>query len=212
MKASWWLRMLIKAIITPISAVYFLDKFNICDYLLFIPDEHKFDVGLSLYLAVLEMGAEFLENLCSNTVAEIECVFYSDKDNKNINTIPHFVCDSDSDGVTNIYCEVKVKGNIQKLKKCKLIMDIPEWVTSQVPKTNRVVQYSDNRIMWSFNKFLSDSAIADGSGTGTTITFPLINSTKDEIMSEVIRPTLKKPFYCLGVKLRTNGIRIQNRR
>lgn len=212
MKASWWLRMLIKAIIAPIFAVYFLDKFNICNYLLFIPDDHKFDVGLSLYLAILEIGAEFSESLYSNAMAEIECIFYNDKDNKNINTIPNFVCDSDNDGVTNIYCEIKVKGNIKKLKKCKLIMNIPEWVTSQVSKTNRVIQYSDNKIIWSFNRFLSDSAIADGSGTGTTITFPLINSTKDEIMSEVIRPTLKKPFRCPGVKLRTNGIRIQNRR
>lgn len=212
MKASWWFRMLIKAIIAPVSAVYLLDKFNICDYLLFIPDDKKFDIGLSLYLAVLEIGAEFLENLYSNAVAEIECIFYSDKDNKNINTVPNFVCDSDNDGVTNIYCEVKVKGSIQKLKRCKLIMNIPEWVTSQVPKTNRIIQYSDNRIIWSFNKFLSDSAIADGTSTGTTISFPLINSTNDEIMSEVIRPTLKKSFRCFGVKLRTNGIRIQNRR
>lgn len=212
MKASWLPPMLIKAVIAPILAVFFLDKFNICDYFLFIPDEHRFDVGLSLYLAGLEIVAELLGSLYSNSFAEIECIFYNDVDNKNINNTPSFVCDSENSGVTNIHCEIKLKGDIKKLKQCQLTMNIPGWVTSQIPKSKQTIKYSENTITWSFDKFLSDSAIADGNGTCATISFPLINSTEDEIMSEVIRPTLKKPVFCFGVKLKTNGIKIQNRR
>ena len=54
MKPPIIIKILIKAIIPPIIAMFILSKWNFCEYITFIPEDHCFESGLALYLAILE--------------------------------------------------------------------------------------------------------------------------------------------------------------
>ena len=47
MKIPSAIRILLKALLVPLIAVFFLNQFNIFEYITFVPEDYKFDVGLT---------------------------------------------------------------------------------------------------------------------------------------------------------------------
>ena len=108
MKKPSAIRILLKALLVPLIAVFFLNQFNVFEYITFVPEDYKFDVGLTLYLAILEALAEILEHLYSNALAEVECIFFQKAEDINIKNTPVFVCSDQTAGVTSISCKVQL--------------------------------------------------------------------------------------------------------
>ncbi len=57
MKLSSIIKILIKAVVLPIIAMFMLNKWNLCEYITFIPEDYRFEAGLALYMAILEAVA-----------------------------------------------------------------------------------------------------------------------------------------------------------
>ena len=90
-------------------------------------------------------------------------------------------------------------------------MELPNWLTSQIPQNSQMMLYSDNTLIWKFDTILSANAIVDEQSASVTTTIPLIRTKGDEILSVVLQPELISPIRHLGVKLTTNSVKIQNR-
>ena len=211
MKIPLAIKILLRAVLVPLIAVFLLNKFNFFNYITFVPDDYKFDVGLTLYLAVLEAIAEILEQVYSNSLAEIECIFYQRPEDINIKNTPVFLCSDQTAGVANVSCRVQLKGNIKRLRNCRLSLDLPNWLTSQAPQSSQVMQYSGNSLIWSFDALLSNNTVVNEEGAKVTTTIPLIRTTGDETLVVVLQPELLPGLKHFGVKLKTNGVKIQNR-
>ena len=211
MKIPSAIRILLKALLVPIIAVFFLNQFNIFEYITFVPEEYKFDVGLTLYLAILEAFAEILDHLYSNALAEVECIFFQKPEDINIKNTPVFICSDQTEGVVSISCKVKLKGNVKKLKKCRLSMELPNWLTSQISQDSQMMLYSDNTLTWKFDTVLSANAIINEESASAMTMIPFIRTIGDEILTVVLRPRLISPIRHFGVRLITNSVKIQNR-
>lgn len=211
MKIPSAIRILLKALLVPLIAVFFLNQFNVFEYITFVPEDYKFDVGLTLYLAILEALAEILEHLYSNALAEVECIFFQKAEDINIKNTPVFVCSDQTAGVTSISCKVQLKGNVKRLKNCRLSLELPNWLTSQIPQNSQMMLYSGNTLIWKFDTILSANAIVDEQSATVTTTIPLIRTKGDEILTVVLQPELLSPIKHFGVKLTTNSVKIQNR-
>ena len=75
MKPSSIIKILFKAIALPIIAMFVLNKWNLCEYITFIPEDYRFEAGLALYMALLEAVAEFIEYVIAKANATIICTF-----------------------------------------------------------------------------------------------------------------------------------------
>ena len=48
------IKIIANAILVPLISVFLLNKFNLFSYLIFIPEDKRFDVGLICYMAIFE--------------------------------------------------------------------------------------------------------------------------------------------------------------
>ena len=210
MKIPSPLRILLKAILTPLLAVFFLNKFNLFEYVTFVPDEYTFDVGLMLYLALIEALYEIIKQRLSKSMSEIECVFYERKDSIDIRNTPMFVCDSQT-CVTTISCRIRLRGNVNSLRKCKLVLSLPEWLSSQLADNHIALEYSDNKLTWNFNRFLSDGTVLRDNYAEINVRVPVILATGTKGLFTTIRPVLDSSGqWVKRAVLRSNSVQIRS--
>lgn len=210
MKIPSPLRILLKAILTPLLAVFFLNKFNLFEYVTFVPDEYTFDVGLMLYLALIEAIYEIIKQRLSKSMSEIECIFYEKKDSIDIRNTPVFACDPQM-GVAIIHCRVRLRGNVNNLRKCRLILSLPEWLSSQLPDNHIALEYSDNKLTWSFNRFLSDGTVLRDDYAEIDVRVPVILATGTKGLFTTIRPVLDSSGqWVKRTILRSNSVQIRS--
>ena len=210
MKIPSPIQILLKAILVPLLAVISLNKFNFFSYVTFVPDDYKFDVGLTVYLTLIEAFYEIVKRHIAKSMSEIECVFYERKDSINIKNTPVFVCDSQS-GVTTILCRIRLQGNVDNLRKCSLVLNLPTWLSSQVSADHISLEYSDNKLMWKFDRFLSDSTSLDDKYAEMDIKIPVILTTATKGLSTIIQPELVlSTRFLKRALLRTNCVQIRN--
>lgn len=105
MNVSAIIKIILKAILIPVIAVWGLSKFNVFEYITFVPQEYQYEIGLTVYLALIEAVYGFGENFIDSKKAKVMCVFFKsemDKDGKNI---PSIICD-EIIGVATINCDI----------------------------------------------------------------------------------------------------------
>lgn len=66
-----------------------------------------------------------------------------DKDRKNI---PSIICD-ETIGVATIDCYIELTGNLERLRKCKLQMQLPSWLTAQISTSDTVLSCTGNLLI-----------------------------------------------------------------
>ena len=152
MKIPSAIRILLKALLVPLIAVFFLNQFNVFEYITFVPEDYKFDVGLTLYLAILEALAEILEHLYSNALAEVECIFFQKAEDINIKNTPVFVCSDQTAGVTSISCKVQLKGNVKRLKNCRLSLELLIFIKLFLNMPVNITSRASNSFIWMGSK------------------------------------------------------------
>lgn len=75
MKVSTIITIILKAILVPIVAILFLNKFNLFEYITFVPEEYQYEIGLTVYLALIEALYGFCENFI-NSKRQALCVYF----------------------------------------------------------------------------------------------------------------------------------------
>lgn len=205
MNVSTIIKIFLKAILIPIVTVWGLSKFNVFEYITFIPEDYRYEIGLTVYLALIEALYEFGEKFVDSKKAKVVCIFFkseTDKDGKNIPTI---ICDA-TIGVAVINCYIELTGNLGRLRKCKLQMELPSWLTAQISASDAVLSYTGNLLTWEFSKMLPEMGIGDQSATYKS-KISLIRNTSENNISIKLEPQMKKT-KCISFE--TNGFKVQN--
>ena len=204
-RISTVIKLLLKSLIIPIIVVLSLSRFNVFEYMTFIPTDYQYEVGLTVYLALAECIYSLIENLIEQKKSTISCTFYISSQDINIQNTPLIVCD-DALGVASINCHLEVSGNLNTIRESVLNLELPSWLTAQINVQDTVLSYQQNTLKWEFNRMLPS--------TGTN-PFPakyeckisLIKNSSGDNMTIPLEPQIQKKW---GLKFKTNGFRIQN--
>ena len=117
MKIPTTMKLILKSLIIPILAIIMLDRFNLFDFIAFVPDGHRYDIGFTMYSAAIGIIHGVIENYIEQNQANIKCIFFSSKNDKDIKSNPLVVLSDDDMGVASINCLIEIEGNSEILKK-----------------------------------------------------------------------------------------------
>ena len=205
MKISTIVKVLLKAILIPIISVLVLNKFDLTDYFTFVPKEYRYEICLTICLAVIEALCEFLEKFIAAKRAEVTCVFSKSGNDKDIRNVPLLICESNM-GVATIDCYIELKGNLKRLRKCKVQMVLPSWLTPQISAKDAVLKYLDDKLIWEFDKVLPREGNKDQYITlRNKISF--IKNVDDNSMSIELDPQMKN---VKGINFQTNKFKVKS--
>ena len=79
MKVSTMITIILKAILVPIVAIFFLNKFNLFEHITFVPEEYQYEIGLTAYLALIEALYGFGENFINSKKASVVVCYPSSR-------------------------------------------------------------------------------------------------------------------------------------
>lgn len=185
--------------------MFVLNKWNLCEYITFIPESYRFEAGLALYLAILESVVESIEYFIMKANSTIKCIFYIDELREDSHIKPIIKMSKCTMGTAKILCHVTLDGNYKKLFGTEIYLDIPQWFSVQLNAGNNLDQ-DNNKIKWNISSLLPqhDNKIAVHAETRMEISF--IQNNVNEALID-LEPTVKRKF---GLKFDTNGFTIQN--
>lgn len=210
MKVPTVIQVLIKAILIPIISMAALNKFNLFDFISLVPEDRRFDMGLTAYLAIFEALFLFLEKCIEGRRAGISCVFYAKKAEKNENNTPKIICGSSTSNVAYIYCDIQTSGNAKLLRKVSVSLKLPDWVSSQIPQNETVARYKDNTLIFAFDKLIPESNSREYIATHT-VQIPLIETSNAGCSSVVLKPQLNCKLKKICISLNTNSFQLCNK-
>lgn len=205
MRPSSIIEILIKAVVLPLIAMFILNKWNLCDYITFIPEDYRFEAGLALYMAILEAIAEFAEYFIAKASATITCTFYMDERHEDSHTRPSIQMSENSMGVASVWCHIILNGDYKKLLGTEVCLDIPQWFSAQLDANSNITQEAC-QIKWNVSTLLPEHDNRREIHTEIRMKLSFIR-TEETDASIVIEPTVKKK---IGLEFETNGIMIQN--
>ena len=205
MKVSATIKIILKAILIPIVVVWCLNKFNLFEYITFVPEEYQYEIGLTVYLALIEAVLGFIENFIDSKRAKVKCVFFKSEMDKDEKNVPSIICD-ETIGVAVISYNIMLTGNLGRLRKCKLKLEVPSWLVAQAYTSDTVLSYEGNLLTWEFDKILPETGINNQSATYKG-KISLIKNISGNNMLIKLEPQMQK---IIGVRFETNGFKIQN--
>lgn len=205
MKFSSIIKILVKAVALPIVVMFLLNKWNFCEYITFIPEDYRFEAGLSLYIGILEAVAEFIEYFITKSKASIICTFYTDERREDRHVKPTIQMSDSSMGIASVWCHIILDGNYKKLLGTEICLDIPRWFSVQLDANNSLEQ-NDHKIKWNVSILLPEHDNKKEVHTEIRMKISFIRNNEDNA-SIVLEPTINKIF---GFAFETNGITIQN--
>ena len=78
-----------KPLVVALIGVYFANKFNIFDFITFIPEEKSFDICITVYFAILEILSEFFaKSAYAKFTSEISVVLSLNNTEVSIDSTP----------------------------------------------------------------------------------------------------------------------------
>jgi hypothetical protein len=205
LKPSSIIKILFKAIALPIIAMFVLNKWNLCEYITFIPEDYRFEAGLALYMALLEAVAEFIEYVIAKANATIICTFYTDERREDRQARPTIQMSNSSMGIASVWCHIILDGSYKKLSGTEICLDIPQWFSVQLD-ANSSLEQNNHQIKWNVSILLPEHDNQKEVHTEMRMKISFIRNNENDT-SIVLEPTIKKK---LGLEFETNGITIQN--
>lgn len=212
MKKSIIVKIFVGALLIPIVSLFLISKFNLFSYFDFIPVDYRFEAGLGSYMFVLDAIYEYVVLLISNRHTKITFIIYKTKNEMDIGNTPTVVCSEGNSGVASFNCSVRLEGNLKKLRKIKVLLPLPLWVTSQIPQDDESISSSAKGVIWDFSNILPANGEYQQS-IECTSKVPLIKNQSNNTLSINVRPQLVKKhcWSALGIEFKSNEVVIKNR-
>lgn len=185
--------------------MFILHKWNVCEYITFIPEEYCFQAGLSLYLAILEAAIGFIEYFIAKGQASIMCTFYTSERTEDIRDKPIIRISDSSMGVASIWCHIILNGSYKKLCGTEIYLDIPQWLSVQLD-SNSSLEQRDHKIKWNVSVLLPAHDNKKSVYTEIRMKISFIRNNLDNISID-LEPTINKK---MGLEFSTNRVTIQN--
>ena len=210
MRFSSVIKIILKSLLIPLIAMFAISKFNLFSYITFIPEDYRFESGLTFYLVIIETLWSFLAQIIEKSRANVTCIFFrTEEEEDNINNIPTVVCD-DCIGVAYLQCHIILEGNLKVLRKTTLNLVLPPWLSTQISADNTVLTYQDNMLSWDFCEILpKNGTIRQNVEYKPKI--PFIRNNSNNNLSVTLRPQLKKNWTNIAINFKTNEAKIQTK-
>lgn len=199
------IKALIKSLIGTIITLFILNQINIIDYIEIVPEGSRYSIGLTMYLTIIETIFEFVDNLIQSRKSYVELVFFNSKNNINADNTPVFSIDNNL-GFVKINYQLELSGNIKRLKKNPVKLNLPWWINAQIESNNMVVNYNcnDNSLTWNFDELLryNDKKIQNFSNSGCITLYCNEKMNDSSIELKIENKKYKK------VNLKSNNLRL----
>ncbi len=199
------IKALIKSLIGTIITLFILNQINIIDYIEIVPEGSRYSIGLTMYLTIIETIFESVDNLIQSRKSYVELVFFNSKNNINADNTPVFSIDNNL-GFVKINYQLELSGNIKRLKKNPVKLNLPWWLNAQIESNNMVVNYNcnDNTLTWNFDELLryNDKKIRNFSNSGCITLYCNEKMNDSSIELKIENKKYKK------VNLKSNNLRL----
>lgn len=199
------IKALIKSLIGTIITLFILNQINIIDYIEIVPEGSRYSIGLTMYLTIIETIFESVDNLIQSRKSYVELVFFNSKNNINTDNTPVFSIDNNL-GFVKINYQLELSGNIKRLKKNPVKLNLPWWINAQIESNNMVVNYNcnDNTLTWNFDELLryNDKKIRNFSNSGCITLYCNEKMNDSSIELKIENKKYKK------VNLKSNNLRL----
>ena len=199
------IKIVVKSIIIPLIAVFLLNKYNLFEYIKFVPEDYRYEMGLTAYLTLLEMVSGIIQNILEAQKASVICTFYISENDKDIKNIPLIICD-ESVGVATISYYLELTGNLKKLRKCEFELALPSWVQAQLNNSDAVLNHVDDKLIWKFDRILPQTG-AEHQTVKFKNKISLIKNDNGNNIYISLVPQIKKIY---GDRIETNGFKLKN--
>lgn len=184
---------LISAIIGLLLANYF----NIFDYFTFVPNEHKYDVCITVYFAIVDIllteAQEFAQKrVIPYVFSSVNIVFHPKAVEPDIKIVP--TIQFNSLNIAEINMTVSITGKRSHFKNTKLVIPAPAFVDIQNNYKRDEVQVINNKYVLELEKLFGSSI-----DTHTTQTFTIIlaqTPVDGESVTEVC-PSIEHKKWCV---------------
>ena len=212
MRKAMIIKIVVGALVLPLSSLFLLSKFNLFSYLEFIPIEYQYEAGLACYIAIIDAIYEYIAYLISKRQTKVTFVFYKAKNEMMISNVPTVILSEQSNGVATFNCRILLEGNLKRLQKMRIQLPLPAWVTSQISQNDEMMHCDDSGVYWEFSKILPSNS-EHKQHIECTSKIPLIKNQSENALSITARPQMKKKYFwdSWGIEFETNEIIIQNR-
>lgn len=199
------IKALIKSLIGTIITLFILNQINIIDYIEIVPEGSRYSIGLTMYLTIIETIFESVDNLIQSRKSYVELVFFNSKNNINADNTPVFSIDNNL-GFVKLNYQLELSGNIKRLKKNPVKLNLPWWLNAQIESNNMVVNYNcnDNTLTWNFDELLryNDKKIRNFSNSGCITLYCNEKMNDSSIELKIENKKYKK------VNLKSNNLRL----
>lgn len=206
------IKIVVGALVLPLSSLFLVSKFNLFSYLEFIPIEYQYEAGLACYIAIIDAIYEYIAYQISKRQTKVTFVFYKAKNEMMISNVPTVILSEQSNGVATFNCRILLEGNLKRLQKMRIQLPLPAWVTSQISQNDEIMHCDDSGVYWEFSKILPSNS-EHKQYIECTSKIPLIKNQSENALSITIRPQMAKK-HCWdswGIEFESNEIIIQNR-
>lgn len=208
MKLPTTVKILLRSILGPLFAVFLVSKINIFDFITLVPDDVKYEAGLTVYLAFSEAVFLIIGKIAENNCAAVTCIFFTRESEVDINNTPAISC---SIGTASIKCRVSLAGSARILRSTSLHLVLPVWLSSQIEKSNRILQYENQAVLLSLGSLIPNNN-RKKTEVEITVSIPFIQNMDEGILTNLLTPELKGTNlkrYLINYK--TNGFKISNK-
>lgn len=206
------IKIVVGALLLPLSSLFLVSKFNLFSYLDFIPIEYQYEAGLACYIAIIDAVYEYIAYQISKRQTKVTFVFYKAKNEMMMSNVPTVMLSEQNNGVATFNCRILLEGNLKRLQKIKIQLPLPAWVTSQIPQNDEMMCCDEAGVYWEFSKILPSNSDYK-QRIECTSKIPLIKNQSENALSITVKPQMEKKhrWNSWGIEFETNEIIIQNR-
>lgn len=145
MKGALW--KLLTPIASAILGIWAANKFNLFEFLTFIPTDYVYEVCITVYFAIIDVILEILRELLCNFLkekffSEIEVIIYQTNTEPNIKNNPTLIFNSEDQ--TEACILVSVKGNKKHFKNARIQIENPACAEIQGNYKSRAVSIDND--------------------------------------------------------------------
>lgn len=183
------IKRLISPILSSLLGLLILNFFNIFDYINIAPDDLKNELALSLYILVLQIFFQYIDEFLSNTI--YTTIILENYIDNNIVKNPVFILSKDNISVKQISFNLKINGFIKILKGNSIKIIFPDWIQVQVLQGKSNIKSANNELVITFDSIIPHNR-KNNIAYEEQFKIGIIRNNIDEKTSIDIVPTISK--------------------
>lgn len=195
---------IVKALVLPVISMFILNKFNLFDYISIVPENYRFQAGLTLCLAVTGAIFDYFRHIIERHLIEITCIFYENQESKSISNTPILNCATGGQGVGSVWCNIKITGNLKNISSCILSINLPKWLSSQTQVDDDILYFDEekNALQFKFDSIASKNNVNDEPFESDISIYIIQNSIKGS-RNQSLKPMINNHWHPF-ISLHTN--------